>query len=559
MSAQLSFTGKRWDIQIDDSTRSLMDKVYEQKGLVDLSERKAYLEADPREQLHDPFLLHDMEKACIRIEQAIKDKERIVVFGDYDVDGVTATAVLVRTIKKLGGEVSYRIPHRINDGYSLKEYFLEELVEKDVKVLITVDNGIAAASEIAYANELGMDIIVTDHHTPPPADQLPVAHAIINPQLEACPYPCKDLSGSAVALKLCLALLSRNNNTDAHSKDFEDSLYQIAGIGIVADCMQLVGENRAIVQITLDLIKRKPLLGVKYLLQIANAADREVTAMGIGFVIGPRINAAGRLDSAYDALHLFLNQTESVKEVAQKLDHLNQQRRVITERFTEQAMVMVDEDKSFVFVSSPDWNSGINGLVASRLVEKHGKPVIVGSHKEGMVVASCRSVNGYNMVDALRAHEDLLEHFGGHAMAAGFSIKEEHLVEFKQRMHVYTSQTLHTTDTTRSLEVTCDIVAEDFSMDQLVELSRLEPYGLGNPKPRFIIRNVELQVPKPVGQDKSHMSCSILGVKAIAFRQAQYLPEATGPLDIVLTLDKNIWQGRESLQIMIEDMRPHAA
>lgn len=552
----LSLKGKKWNVKIEDLSKPVVDKVYEVKGLHDDNRKSEFLHENPRELLHDPFLLHDMEKACVRIEQAIKDRERIIVFGDYDVDGVTATAVLVRTLKKLGAEVSYRIPHRIRDGYSLKEYFLEELCEKDVKLLITVDNGIAAASEISYANELGMDIIVTDHHTPPPVEQLPVAHAIINPQLESCPYPCKDLSGSAVALKLCVALCERNLGEAPYKEQFINTLYQIAGIGIVADCMQLVGENRAIVRIALEQIHQCPLPGVAHLLESAQAQLEHVTATSIGFVIGPRINAAGRLDSAYDALHLFLNQGEGVKEIAKKLDHMNRERRSITQEFTEEAKSLVNNEEPIIFVYSERWNSGINGLVASRLVEAYGKPVIVGSHDGESLVASCRSIQGFHMVDALRSQEALLSHFGGHAAAAGFSIDMKNLHAFKEGIFSYAKEQLNEDLLTPVLDVCCDILPGECSMETLERLAHLEPFGMGNEKPSFLYRGATLDNLKAIGKTHDHLSFSIGGVRGVAFGMGKYHDELKeGAWDVIMELDKNIWNGREYLQYMVKDVR----
>ncbi len=552
----LSISGKRWDVTVRDTNLSLMERIYKAKGLESEEDRHSFISTDPRELLHDPFLMHDMEKACIRLEKAIADKERIVIFGDYDTDGVTATAVLVRTLKKLGGEVSYRIPHRLKDGYSLKNYFLDELKELDVRVLVTVDNGIAAAKEIAYANDLGMDIIVTDHHTPPPRDELPKAHAIINPKIEDCPYPFKELSGSAVAMKLCIALVTRNLPESSEREDFLEILYQIAGVGIVADCMPIIGENRAIVKIALRSLKERPVKGIFALLTVAGVSLEEMTARTIGFNIGPRLNAAGRMDSAYDALHLFLNSSESVHDIAKRLDILNGERRAMTEIFTEEAKAMVDPNAPLVIVASPNWNPGINGLVASRLVDHTTKPVMVLSEQENVFVASCRSIPSFGMVDALRSVSDLLEHFGGHHAAAGFSIKKEHLPAFTERMYAYASEQLTEADYTPALRIDTVAVPEDITLQVIDDLATLEPFGIANPKPLFLLENITVSDAKQVGNDKSHLSLQLGGVRGIAFRMGKHQSEILkSPVDIVCTFERNVWNNNVYPQFLVEDMR----
>lgn len=552
----LSVFGKKWEIAVQDTGLSLMERIYKAKGLETDADRHAFITANPRELLHDPFLMHDMEKACERLEKAVEAKERIVIFGDYDTDGVTATAVLVRTLKKLGGEVSYRIPHRLKDGYSLKNYFLEELKELGVSVLVTVDNGIAAAKEISFANDLGMDIIVTDHHTPPPRDELPKAYAIINPKIDDCEYPFKELSGSAVAMKLCIALVLRNLPESQEREDFLELLYQIAGVGIVADCMPIIGENRAIVKIALESIKKHPVKGISALLNVAGVSIEDMTAKTIGFNIGPRLNAAGRMDSAYDALHLFLNSSDSVQDIAKRLDLLNTERRAMTEIFTEEAKAMVDPNAPLVIVSSANWNPGINGLVASRLVDYTTKPVMVLSEQEEVYVASCRSIPSFGMVDALRSVADLLEHFGGHHAAAGFSIKKENLEAFRERMYAYTSSLLTEEDYASKLSVTTFATPEDISIKVIEQIATLEPFGIANPKPLFLMEKVLFDDARQVGADKSHLSFSINGVRGIGFRMGKYQNDILGKeVDVVCSLDKNYWNDRVYPQFIVEDIR----
>jgi len=551
----MSYLGRTWNIQQYDPRRSVMEKLLLARGFGDTKP----LTGDPHAELHDPYLMAGMEKACVRLEQARDKGEKVVVFGDYDVDGVTATAVLVRTLHKLGAQVSYRIPHRVKDGYSLKNYFLDELSALGVSVVITVDNGIAAAREIAHANDLGMDIIVTDHHTPPPLDELPVAHSILNPKLEGCGYPCKELSGSAVAMKLCIALCERNMPMGEEREAFIDKLYQVAGIGIVADCMTLTEENRAIVRIALDSISRRPLRGVTALLKKAGIDASDVRASDIAFGMAPRLNAAGRLDSAYDALHLFLNQTPTVDAIADRLDLLNRERRVMTQDAFDEAMAQFEPQARhrISIVLGDNWPPGVIGLVASRLVEAYGVPAIVLANKGDVLVASCRSIPGFNMVDNLRIFGDMLEHFGGHAMAAGFSILPERFPLFIEVMQAHADHVLREMDMTRLLEVDADILPHELHLDTLSALATLEPFGMGNPSPLFLLEKVTPSFVRAVG-DGSHLSFKAGMTKAIAFRMGEFAERLQGQsVDLVVQLDKNEWQGNVSAQLMVRDIRDH--
>ncbi len=544
----MSLSGNVWNVlKKREVGESLFDSL--------LSTRGEVLIANPAEMLHDPFLMHDMEKGCERIERAIRDKERIVVFGDYDVDGVTATTVLVRTLTKLGAEVSYRIPHRILDGYSLKNYHIDELKAANVKVIITVDNGISAAREIAYADGFDMDIVVTDHHTPPAVKDLPKAYAIINPKMDNCAYPYKELSGSAVAMKLCLALYKRAYGHMDISDPFVAKLYQVAGIGIVADCMQITGENKAIVQIALESLNKEPLRGIGALLKKAGIDGRLVTAQDIAFYLAPRLNAAGRLDTAGHALQIFLNQSSKVTELATLLHNMNAERKSMTEEFFEEALLQLAEQEipKVIIVSSENWNSGINGLVGSRLVGRYSRPAIVMSLKEGMFVGSCRSIDGFNMVEALRSVEDILVHFGGHHSAAGFAMKEENFYEFHLRIQQYAEIMLLDHDFVKRLRVDTEIFSEELTMNTLTRVGALAPFGMGNPVPVFLLEGANISNWKVVGQDGMHLACEVNGVRAIAFGAGKMLPKLGGRMDVLVSLDINVWKEKEYLQLQVLD------
>ncbi|MFN7160868.1 MAG: single-stranded-DNA-specific exonuclease RecJ [Candidatus Gracilibacteria bacterium] len=556
----MSLLNKTWIIKQRDPEKDVMTKIYENRGIFSESDREGFLLPSPEECIHDPFLMEDMEKAVDRIDRAIKDKERIVIFGDYDADGVTATAVLVRMLKKIGAEVSYRIPHRLKDGYSLKNYFLDELKELNVKVLITVDNGIAAAREIAYANDLGMDIIVTDHHTPPPKDKLPKAVATLNPKLEGCPYPFKELSGSGVALKLAEALGSAFILDRAERNAFVKNLYQIAIIGLIADCTPLIGENRAMVKIGLQGMREEPIRGLEVLMDVAGVDPKSLNAIGVAFMIAPRLNAAGRLDSAYDALHLFLNTTDSVDEIAKKLHALNAERRTITEDFSKEAMERLakeDGTQKMIIVDSPNWNSGINGLIASRLVEKFAKPVIVLADKGDDLVASCRSVEEFNIIEAITEVGDLFEHFGGHPGAAGFSIKKEHYPLMREKLFEIAKRELGDKELKGKLRLESDIKLDELSWQTFDELTTLEPFGIGNEKPTFVLESIELLGLRTMGAEGKHLSFELQnGIRGVGFSFGEYVEDMKNKsLDIAFQLDINEWQGKKSLQVRMVDVR----
>ena len=554
----MSLLNRRWILKNQDSAKSVKEKLLENRGIVTSEEELEFYMEKPWEHIHDPFLMSGMEEGLTRIDQALEQHERIVVFGDYDADGVTSTAILVRTLKLLGAEVSYRIPHRLKDGYSLKNYFLDELKDLGVKLLITVDNGIAAAREISYAAELGMDIIVTDHHTPPAPEHFPKASAILNPKIAGCAYPFKELSGAGVAMKLCEALLAQRITDPQRRQAFLEELYQITAIGLIADCMLLIGENRAYVKLGLEAMKKNPLRGLAALAEVAGVDLKNITATGVAFMIAPRLNAAGRLDSAYDALHIFLNQTDSVKALADKLHGLNADRRTMTDEFTIQAKAAVgtlSDDEKIVIVASPEWNAGINGLIASRLVDFYARPVIILSEKDGMMVASCRSIPEFNIIEAVTEHASFLQHFGGHVGAAGFSLQSDRYAEFKSSIETFAREKLASYIPQAAMSVECDVLLSELSWETFRALSVFEPFGLGNPYPVFRISDVALEDVKHLGQEGKHLSFMVNGLKAVAFGFGHFLEELKGKrADLAFSLEKNEWKGTASLQVRVVDM-----
>ncbi|MDP5038990.1 MAG: single-stranded-DNA-specific exonuclease RecJ, partial [Candidatus Gracilibacteria bacterium] len=360
--------------------------------------------------LHDPYLLADMQKAVDRVKQAVKLNQRIVIFGDYDVDGVTSTSILVHFFKKIGAQISYRLPHRVKDGYGMKSYFIDELKPLDVKLIITVDCGTRDIDVIKYAKQNGIDIIVTDHHAVP--DIIPEeAIAIINPKRKDCNYPFKHLAGAGVALKFMMALSKEYFNEVEYLKYLNESL-DIAAIGTVADCMPLIGENRTIVTLGLKNIKESRSVGIRKL--ISDKIEEDLDADIFGFLIGPRINAAGRLDTPYKALNLILNNGDKIDEIIDEIENINNTRKDLTKIFTEDAMGKINIKNNILFYDSKEIEHGIIGIVAGRLTENFHKPSIVLKDEGEKLVASCRSPEYFSIINILEKYKKYFLHFGGH-------------------------------------------------------------------------------------------------------------------------------------------------
>jgi single-stranded-DNA-specific exonuclease len=502
--------------------------------------------------LHDPFLFDDMQKAVDRIMKAIQSKERLVVYGDYDVDGTSGSAILIHTLRMLGGEVSYRIPHRRNDGYGLHNHFIEEVSEKGASVLITVDCGISCPEQVELANTKNLDIIITDHHTVP--EKLPEAFAILHPGLSP-KYPFKHLAGSGVAFKLACGLLIHTNN-----EDFIPGLTDLASLGTVADCVPLQGENRSIVKLGLKQMLDTKWDGLKAILQSAGQwGQPEFTSETIGFQIGPRINASGRIDSPYWAMQALLSTGLEAMDKAMKLEQLNHARRELTRKIQEEAEAVIDSSQPLLMASHPEWPSGIVGLIAGRLQEKHGKPAFIMEERGEFVVGSARSLPGFHCVDAIKSSAHLLENFGGHRQAAGFRLKSDNLDDFVKSMQAYAADFFKNTPIELSLDVDLHLKEEDLSLESIDRLSSFAPYGIGNPMPLFVMETVEVMSSRPVGSTGDHLKFTIkFGDKiidGIGFQFGKQQESFENAKDLVVELDINEWNGARKPQVKLVDFR----
>ena len=537
----------------------LVSAVLASRGIATAEEAAAFLEHEQR-LTYSPFLMADMDKAVERVQRALADHERIAVFGDYDVDGITATCILVDYLQSRGADVLHYIPRRIEDGYGLSVDAIEGLYRKGTRLLITVDCGITGVEEVDFANSLGMDVVVTDHHEC--KETLPRAVAVVDPHRPDCGYPFKHLAGCGVALKLALAL---------GGPDREEALFSryctLAAIGTVADVMQMSGENRTIVSRGLAAIEHSDFIGLHALLKEAGLAGREITSVQIGFVLAPRINAAGRMGAADMAADLLLCQDPAqAEELAKALCALNRERQCVEQTIYSQAEEMIarlpDRDRSALVLESSRWHQGVVGIVASRLSEKYSRPSFMIHLNGDTGKGSCRSWGGFNLFAALENCKDLLLGFGGHELAAGFTIEEANIPAFRERMNDYARSFRGDAAPVSVLDVDVAITHPSaVTLEELEALSALEPYGSGNARPVFCLLGATLLRTQNVGQNR-HLKLR-LGKGSAQFDGIFFstVAEDCGcrpgdRVDAAFYLQVNEFRGSRTVQLQMVDLRP---
>lgn len=553
----MSFLGKKWVIQNQDENLDLVEKLLANRQLGDEEVRKTFFD-DSISQLHDPLLMKGMGKAVERTKKAIDTKEKIMIFGDYDVDGVSGTAILVDFLQLVGANVHYTLPHREKDGYGPKDYFMEQFAQQGVQLVITVDCGTSSFKEIELANQLGMEVVVTDHHSLP--EKLPNAVAILNPHQTDCEYGNENLSGSAVAYKLVTALAPHYLKDQA----LNELLYRhlgLATLGLIADCMPLRGENRVMVKHGLNSLQHAHHPGLKALLNTGQPNKKKITSQTVGFTIGPRINAAGRLDTPEHALQLLLGDVQK----AEVLHKLNLKRRNLVDEFVMEAKAEIDHmtQKPLVIVlHKPHWPSGVLGLIASQMTEMYGRPAIIMQERGQELVASCRSLNGFNITQFLRDHAlELFITMGGHAEAGGFTLPLKHLNELKKRVIESSPHYIDPKAFLSTLSIDCTITSQYLNLPTKRQLDQLEPFGYGNPEPVFLLKGAKIVDSRLVGQKQNHLQLDLDAqgqpVKAIAFNFGEHVPKIRPgqSYDVVFRLDVNEWRGKKSLQLKIIDMK----
>ncbi|MEJ2597295.1 MAG: single-stranded-DNA-specific exonuclease RecJ [Anaerolineales bacterium] len=511
----------------------------------------------------EPFNMLGLEPAVDRLWHAVQKGEKIAVYGDYDADGVTATALMVHALKLLDARVMGYIPNRFDEGYGLNREALRSLQENGVKLVVTVDCGIRSVEEARYAAELGMDLVISDHHHP--GAKIPEALAVINPKQEGDTYPEKNLAGVGLAYKLIQGLFEKINHGDNGSAGMDASQYlDLVALGTVADLAPLVGENRALVRAGLKTMRLPQRQGLASLMGAAGIKPARINAGDISFVLGPRLNAAGRLDSALAALELLLSEDiHEAGRLAQQLDNQNRERQQIMHTIQERAEMLAlerDPEALLLIAIDPEFNPGVVGLAASRLTEQYYRPTIVAQRGEDYTRGSCRSIPEFHVTHALDRCADLLEHHGGHAAAAGFTVRNNKLGELIERMQAIAIEQLVDLDLRPTLHADLELPLSTLKPDILPDLDRLQPTGNGNAQAKFVSRGLKVVRSRPVGKDKSHLKLSVtdgrITYDAIAFRQGHWHDQMPLYIDLMYYFEVNEYNGRTYLQLNVRDLKP---
>ncbi|GAU76912.1 single-stranded-DNA-specific exonuclease RecJ [Fusibacter sp. 3D3] len=541
------------------NTEPLITKLLLDRGMTTAEQVNTFF-SPKLEDLHDPFLLKDMDIAVNRIKQAINGKEKIWIYGDYDVDGITSITVMCRYFKYIGIEVSYYIPDRHDEGYGISRKGIELIHETEGTLIITVDSGITAVDEVAYAKTLGIDVIVTDHHEC--QEVLPDAFAIINPKIEG--YPFDMLCGCGVALKLVQALM-----TDSFMA-FIPSVMDVVALGTIADIVPLRDENRIFTKLGLEQMKSSQIPGIRALIKEANLEGKEINAGHIGFIIAPRINASGRIGDPKIAVEMLLTEDHQRAEaIARDLSELNAERqsreRLILEEAIDFIKTHIDlEREKILLVVGESWHTGIIGIVASKLCDRFSRPVVILNVEDGVAKGSARSVDGISIFDVLSQFKNLYEKFGGHEQAAGLTLKAEHVALLKQGLLEYSEAHISFEMLTRKRKADGILKPQMVNHKLIEEIDALKPFGLANPKPQFTFENLTLEDFKCIGKEQAHLKMIVNdGVRvydALSFNNAhlsRYLRKQD-KIHLLLNLEINHFMGVETIQFMVKDVvKPH--
>lgn len=531
------------------------------RGLNTPEQIDAFLFSSFEKDVAHPSLLKDAQKAVDRILAAIKNQEKILIFGDYDVDGITSTSLMMACLLPLGARVNFFLPNRVRDGYGLSTKVVERAAHNDYKLIITVDNGITAVEPARRAHELGVDLIITDHHRP--QDELPLACAVIDPNQDDCAYPYKHFAGVGVSFKL-MSLLYEQKKMSMPAKAYELML-----LGTVADVVPLSGENRFWVRYCLTYMHKAESYSLEVLKKNGKVTKPTLTSTDIGFSIAPQINALGRLEDPRQGVKFLLGvDSKEVDEVGRILFELNQARRTIERGIVEEIEKEIESKRidlateNIILVGSHSWPSGVIGLVASRLVSAHGRPALLFHlGKDGLAKGSCRSIPEFNMFDALRSCSDILESFGGHSFAAGLSVKTENLPLLKERLEALIAEQLSEFDLKQKLTLDATVVLGDLSTKFMEDLDHLEPFGNTNVRPTFFVKNV-VQVQKPTLLKDQHVKCAVFAdgvIKPLVFFNRPELFEKLAeqgdkPFHVAAQISENHWNGRVSVELLGVDV-----
>ena len=521
-----------------------------ERGIQDQESLKKFLEPS-LEDLYDPYLLHDMGKAVERIRRAIEDGEFILIYGDYDADGMTSASIIKESLEQLGAECRVYLPNRFTDGYgpnaNVYKYFIEQ---EGISLIVTVDNGVAGHEAIELAQSMGVDVIVTDHHSMP--ETLPDAYAIIHPEHPDANYPFKHLAGCGVAFKLACALL----------EEVQVELLDLVAIGTIADMVSLTDENRILVQYGLEMLGHTQRIGLQEMLTMAGISANEVTDETVGFQIAPRLNALGRLDDPNPAIDLLTGfDDEEAHEIALMIHQKNEERKEIVQSIYEEAKTMVNPEKKVQVLAKEGWNPGVLGIVAGRLLEELGQTVIVLNIEDGRAKGSARSVETVDIFEALDPHRDLFIAFGGHAGAAGMTLEVENLEALSQVLENYILETGIDLSGKKTLNLDEELDLETLNLEMLKNFERLAPFGMDNQKPIFYIRDFHVESARTMGAGNTHLKLKIskgeASFEVVAFGKGRWVTEfaQTKNLELAVKLSVNQWNGQTALQLMMVDAR----
>ncbi|GAB6009392.1 single-stranded-DNA-specific exonuclease RecJ [Dysgonomonas reticulitermitis] len=537
-------------------------KLLVQRNISSIEDARKFFRPNLKD-LHDPFLLPDMDKAIKRIEKALGQKQRILIYGDYDVDGTTAVALVYKFLRKFTTNLDYYIPDRYDEGYGISEQGIDYAEETGVKLIIALDCGIKAVEKVAYAKSKGIDFIIGDHHMPD--EVLPDAIAVIDAKRIDSTYPYEHLSGCGVGFKLVQAL-AQNNKIDF--SEIQD-LLDLVAVSVASDIVPITGENRILTYYGLKQLNSNPSLGLKGIIDICGLTYKSITVNDIIFKIGPRINASGRMMKGKEAVDLLLaNSIEDAREKSANIDHYNDDRRELDKRITDEAILFIDQNmdmksKKSIVIYNGTWHKGVIGIVASRLTEKHLRPAVVLTKSQGMITGSARSVMGFDVYKAIEACKDILENFGGHTYAAGLSLKEENLDEFKRRFEALSLKMIAPEMMRPQINIDAQLTFREINNKFIEELESFAPFGPENLNPIFVTCDVQdYGTSKIVGKDNVHLKLEMIDktvitpVNGIAFRQSDSYERVKNgePFDICYTLEENVHNGKSNIQLYVKDI-----
>ena len=562
--------GKRWRLKptpddlivqalTHDRCPAATAAILAQRGIRDPQSARALFR--PRlEDLHDPFLMADMRNAVERIERALGDNEHIMIYGDYDVDGTTAVALVHSFLARYASRISHYIPDRYTEGYGISYKGIDHAQREGVSLIIALDCGIKAIDKVTYATERGIDFIICDHHRP--GDTLPAAVAVLDPKRHDCPYPYKELSGCGIGFKLVQALAQRNGI------DFQEliPLLDLVAVSTACDIVALTGENRILAHHGIAQLNTDPRPGIRAMMGMANVRKR-LSISDLVFTIGPRINAAGRIAHGRQAVELLMaHDIGEAEQIGRHVDLNNHQRQELDKTITQQALDAIgdvqDTERCSTVVFDPTWHKGVIGIVASRLIEHHYRPTVVLTQSNGTAVGSARSVKGFDVYEAISACHDLLEQFGGHMYAAGLTMPLANVAAFQERFEQVVRETIRPEQRVPEEEVDIEITLDQITPALVRVLHHLAPYGPGNMRPVFLSRGLQLVgTPRLVGENHLKMTLSQSGTDlrfdAIAFRQAHHmdLVRSGEPFSMLYVIEENEWNGRTTVQLNVKDIR----